>query len=710
MELWKYYRILRKRKWLIIIGTLICVGIVLAATHMSRPKYEAYTTITETAPDQLDVNIFGANYSAYDPKLQMANLAQMVRSREVLENTVSRIKSEVGHNISPDVILNTLKVIPVGDTSMLAIQVQSTSSNDAQLVADIVTKEFIKFYNQMNYGGPAKSRIFIEDELPKAQARLDKVRKELRTYKEQSGAVSLNDQASLMFQQLLQFQSSAAQNDIAIRSAQAKLASLDHEMKRFPETRTASTVIASNPLWQQLQSSLATLEVGLEGMKKTRTKDHPEVMALQKQVDETRLKLKDTATTILNSTTETVDPIRDGLVQQYALAYVERASAQAASNGINQVLASLQPQLKLLPEKQMRLAQLTLEEEAEKSTYTLLRQKYVEAKIKEKEANNLGRIQIVDTAQVRPADSKRNLKLILAILLAPIFCSGIALLLNYLDNTVRTPSEAEDLLKLPVFAVVPIAKSHLLASGKHLPAIDASYQMLSTNLLVGQHDLDGHCILVASAEPDVGRSVTAANLAITLAKDGARVILVDSDLRQPALHNLFGVDDDKGLSNVLAGQLSMEDALRPTKIKDLLMITSGPLPSNPVRLLRSESMAKFVSTVNDLADFVVFDSPAGITFPDSSLLAALVKNVVIVHAAGIVPRGAEDEFRVRLDQVGANQLGVVLNMVRPEDSHGYYHFRSAYEELMKNNKASMPTSVNALNSLSNEDEEETDKV
>jgi len=210
--------------------------------------------------------------------------------------------------------------------------------------------------------------------------------------------------------------------------------------------------------------------------------------------------------------------------------------------------------------------------------------------------------------------------------------------------------------------------------------------MLSTNLWISHAEMEGHTVLVASAEPDVGRSTTAANLAISLARDGARVILVDSDLRQPSQHEFFGVANDKGFSNVLAGKLALKDALQPTSVTDLLLMPSGPLPANPVRLFRSPEMVKFVKEINELADFVIFDSPSGAAFADATLLAVLVKNVLIVHAAGSVPRGAEAEFHARLAQVDANLMGTVLNMVKPEDSHGYHHFKAGYDESTGNGK------------------------
>jgi capsular exopolysaccharide synthesis family protein len=233
--------------------------------------------------------------------------------------------------------------------------------------------------------------------------------------------------------------------------------------------------------------------------------------------------------------------------------------------------------------------------------------------------------------------------------------------------------------------------------------------MLSTNLWFGNSEMVGNTVLVASAEPDVGRSTTAANLAITLAKDGAKVILVDGDLRQPAQQDVFGLDNEIGLSNILVGKLALKDALKPTSVTDLLVLTSGPLPANPMRLFRSPQMQKFVDEISRLADYVVFDSPAGISFADGTLLAGLVKNVVIVYAAGTVPRGAEIEFIKKLELVNANILGTVLNMVNPEDSHGFYHMRVGYEEILRSSKGSAAVAERMLKAIPDDTGEEADE-
>ena len=691
MELWRYYRILRRRKWLVIIGTLICVSIVAIALYIRPQKWEGYTKVIEKTPGDEKVAIYTTPYMyQLEPKLRLTNLIQLVKSRTVLERSADTLL-RLGITTDPAQILSTLTVEPVLDSTFLSIKVQSSSEEEAITTADVVTAEFIRFYNEMNYGGAEKTKEFIQKELPKAEAKLRRVRQEMRQFKEESGAVMLPHQTDALIQQVTQLQTSAAQYQVQTQQSRAKISGLEQKLKdikAFPAQRVTSTVVSSNPVWQSLQIELAKQQIELQKMMKDRTLEHPDVKVLQQQIAETQKELHNAGDKILNSTTEATNPIRDNLVQNYILAMVDYVSADAARSAAQDVIGSLQPEMRALPEQEMRLAQLTVDLQAAENTYSLLNQKLDEATIREQEAENASTIQIVDSAKSRPADTRRTMKLLLAILLSPIFCSGVAFLLNYLDNTIKTPAEAEELLKLPIFAVVPIADTHLLAEGKDMPALGTSYQMLSSNfwIEVDKGELQGKTVLIASAEPDVGRSITAANLAITLARDGARVILVDSDLRQPSLHSVFGVDNETGLSNVLVGKMQLKDALKPTAITDLLLLPSGPIPANPIRLLRSPEMASFVKTVNELADFVIFDSPAGITFADSIVLASLAKNVVIVHAAGTVSRGAEEEFSARLSQVNANVLGAVLNMVRPEDSHGYYHFRSAYEELMDGRK------------------------
>jgi uncharacterized protein involved in exopolysaccharide biosynthesis len=164
--------------------------------------------------------------------------------------------------------------------------------------------------------------------------------------------------------------------------------SLEGQLRQYPETRTMQKVISSNPVWQTLEIELAKQQIELQKMLRTRTEEHPDVQATRQQIAETQRKLKEVGTTILNSTTEGVDPTRQNLLQNYVSARVESAAGDAACSAASQVVSSLESQMETLPEKEMRLAQLTMEEDRAKNTYSLLQQKLDEASIKEKEAEN----------------------------------------------------------------------------------------------------------------------------------------------------------------------------------------------------------------------------------------------------------------------------------------------------------------------------------
>jgi capsular exopolysaccharide synthesis family protein len=202
--------------------------------------------------------------------------------------------------------------------------------------------------------------------------------------------------------------------------------------------------------------------------------------------------------------------------------------------------------------------------------------------------------------------------------------------------------------------------------------------MLTSNLWVASQSQDFNAVAMLSAEPDAGRSVTASNLAVALAREGARVVLVDADLRKPTQHLIFGVDNKVGLTNLLSGAASLEDVMAPTRVQGLLLIPSGPVPENPVKFLRAPEMKQFVEQIKALADFVIYDTPASVTFPDAVLVAAQVGNAIVVHAAGRVSRGSEAELHARLVSVGAHELGGVLNRVKREDSSGFFHYNRSY--------------------------------
>lgn len=687
MELWRYYRKLYRRKWLIIIGMVVCVGVATTMALMQRTTFTAVTRVMERSPSFQGQNVLPeAMFTAADPELRLANLARIASSRTVLLRVLDELRFDSGiaskvYSFEIQEWLQKVDVLPERDTQLLRISVTDADSGVAIRAADVVAQEFGDYYRELIYGAETQKE-YIEVECEKARKQAERTRTALAAYKKQRKLSDLAYDTQAKIQRLsdLESQLRAA---LVMKSETAKRAtSTARELNQIPRQRDESVTRGENQLWNTLTANLKDQEMKLASMMAHRGTNHPEVQALQQSIADARNNLADEQRERVVQQVRVVNPVYSSTYDRYIQAKVESIGANARHGALTRVVPALKAELADYPENERRLSELTLEARVADETYGLLRQKLNEAKIRESEPFATGTIKQVDAAALDRVSGGKKLKVMLALPLSILLSCLVIFILDYLDNTIRTPEEAEELLGLPVAAMVPIGRGHSLVRGKADLGLRESYQMLSANLWHNRVQEGGNGgILVASAEPNSGRTVTAGNLAASLAADGARVILVDADLRQPAQHLVFGVENAKGFSNVLAGAAALEDVAVPTRIEGLLLVPSGPLPDNPMKLLRGDTMKKFLEDTIEVADFVVFDSPAGSAFADATVLASYIQRVLLVQSAGRVPRGAEREFKSRLEQVGAEFIGVVLNKVRPDDSHGLYHFRTAYAGL-----------------------------
>lgn len=203
------------------------------------------------------------------------------------------------------------------------------------------------------------------------------------------------------------------------------------------------------------------------------------------------------------------------------------------------------------------------------------------------------------------------------------------------------------------------------------PAAEA-YRTLRTNIQFSSLDRPVQTLLITSTAPDEGRSITSANLAITIAQAEQRVILVDCDLRRPELHTLFGVANERGLTSMILDQSDGPLPLHSTAVPGLSLITSGPLPPRPADLLGSRRMENLIARLRQEADMLIFDTPPVIVVTDAAVLAPRMDGVLLVLKAGHTRRDRAREARRLLEKVKANIVGVVLNNAKLESGYSYY--------------------------------------
>jgi polysaccharide biosynthesis transport protein len=310
-------------------------------------------------------------------------------------------------------------------------------------------------------------------------------------------------------------------------------------------------------------------------------------------------------------------------------------------------------------------------------------------------------IRVVDysIAPKKPFAPRRTLTVGLSVLLSFCFAVGLAFLIEYLDDTVRSTQDVENFLHLPSVAVIPqlgVTKPKrgalvgvngngaagevlLTAIDKRSPVAEA-YRHLRTSILLSTAGRPPRTLLVTSSVPSEGKTTTAVNTALSLAETGARVLIIDADMRRPRLHSIFNLSNNNGLSSLLSREVVYDEisaAIKQDEDSGLFILTSGPVPPNPAELVGSDQMQKFISMVTANFAHVVFDSPPVVAFTDGVLIAAMVDGVLLVVHSGKSSRKLVGRARKLLEEVGARIIGVVLNKA-DANSHGDYYYNSYY--------------------------------
>lgn len=312
-------------------------------------------------------------------------------------------------------------------------------------------------------------------------------------------------------------------------------------------------------------------------------------------------------------------------------------------------------------------------------------------------------LDIVERARIptSPSGTRPELAALLGALVGAALAIGVALVIEYLDDTIRTTEDAAQTTALPVLgAIVRFGKKRdayskmLLTNFPSMSPIAESYRLARTNMLFTAQDRKG-VFIVSSANPQEGKTVTIANLAVSMAQGGLQVLLIDADLRRPKMHEVFNLENKVGLTTLLFsdptqinGSRSADDdgsdlpqsfrqCVQYTGIPKLRVLTSGFIPSNPTEILGSALMAKWIDTLRASSniDIILIDSPPCLAVADSSVLAANSgANIVLVIDCGTTRRGAALKSKEQFTQLGLEVKGVLVNRVNPRnENYGYYY-------------------------------------
>lgn len=272
------------------------------------------------------------------------------------------------------------------------------------------------------------------------------------------------------------------------------------------------------------------------------------------------------------------------------------------------------------------------------------------------------------------------LNVTLAVIVGILLAIAVAFLIEYLDDTLKSKDDVSRVLALSTIGEIGSFRGNkgdkLVTANEPRSANAEAYRILRTNISFSAIDKPLQSIMVTSASPSEGKSVTAANLAVTMAQAGYRTILVDCDLRKPSQQKIFGVSNDTGLTNCLLAHANLNTFVRPTRVENLRLLTTGPLPPNPAELLGSRSMSELLSALQSDSDVLIVDSPPVLAVADATLLSRVMDGVLLIIDSGQTRRDSVLRAKDALAQAGSRILGVVINRISRGNS--YYAYSNKY--------------------------------
>ena len=696
-----------KHKWLVAAFAVLVVAATTVYTRRQPKIYEATTqlVIDHTAPQYLsrgqqEVVSLGTGNS-WNTREFFETQYRIIKSRMVAKKVVDRLslgadldflgveeiedpekRAKRLERADPEgILIAKLKVTPVADSHVVLIRVRDRDPERAARLADAVAEA----YSEQNVGrkvsAAGEAVTWLRGQNDQVKQGVKKAEDALLEFKRDQDilSASLGDKQNLMG---LDLQDAARQLREARQATSLLRAELD-QVKQLSasEAQTSVQAVLENGLIQRLKEQLVDHQNERSELLKKYLDKHPDVRTADDKIRRVKRRLE-----------LEVAGIRQSLARKYEAALkVER--------GLAGDVERIKREARGVRAHELTYKRLADDVESKKQLSVGLALRLKEAELQaESRANN---VRVLDGALVPgvPVAPRLMLNLAVALVLSLVGGIGLAFLVDQLDSTVKNQEQLEREFGLTFLGIIPSIRSARSRGGRNEGPIENTdryvldnpnstvaecVRTIRTNLLFMAPEREMRSIVVTSAGPREGKTCTCVNIGATMAMAGSRILLIDSDLRRPRLHKIFGMTNDRGLTNmVMDADTQIEDMVCESGVDGMDVMCSGPLPPNPAELLHTKGFRRTLDRLLAAYDRIIFDSPPVVAVTDAQILGMQVDGAVVVVRAGLTTRPLLGKAVRLLSDVNVNILGCLLNnldVTRRGYGHYYYQYYGRYAQ------------------------------
>ncbi len=708
----QYWEIVVRRRRLIVACLLIAIAAGLIVTMMTKPAYQATAVVDIERQHSSPVNFDREGYGGGDVEF-LPSQTQLMQSREIAERVVKRLNLLADKDFNPKRwqkyrpdakgrvpvptdealvgaaldVQGRIDATIIRGTNLVEITVTAPTAKLAADMANAVAESYEEWNGESRYKSIGQSARFLAAQIDQAKSELDAKEKELLAYGQRRDILSTSDTT---------VNPAAARLDATSRDLGAATADRITKEARYQELRNMPNDSIGEGVGAaavvQIKSDLQKLEREYQDKLAIYKPELPAMKQLQKQIDNTREELAAAS--------------KDAAAKAIEIARTDYMSALRREQNLEAAAKTQRNDAYAQGTDTVEYKNLRVEIDTKRALLdNLLRQQGETEVVSRLRDDQTAFARIVDRALPpgKPFKPSYQKNLVIFLFLGSVLGVGLAFVMSYLDRSLRTPEQVEQLLQLPALGVIPSVehvagavsglRRGLLAgrradSGKRATSIEflpheeprspisEAYRAFRTALLLSRAG-GVKSVVVTSSFPQEGKSATAVNLAIVLGQLGKRVLLVDADLHKSRVHELFEIPNRVGLVSILAENLEPSRAIVKTAYPGVYVVPAGPETPNPSALLSSDAMRKFMELAGTNFDHVVVDTPPVLLVSDTLVFAQQTDGAVLCVHGGETPREQVKRAQERILRSGVSVLGVLINRLEPE--RGHYYRPYAYE-------------------------------